>query len=194
MTTIEGGMITTNDPVLAKRCQMLRNHGSQERYLHESLGFNFRMTDVSAAIGLSHLTKLKNWNEIRKFNAKYLTERLSGVPGIFTPRIREGASHIFHQYTVRVSDRDKLIERLTDRGIGYGIYYPIPIHQQPLYRDLGYTDVLPQTEKASQEVLSLPIHPSVSKKELHFIADTLISLYHEEPEAAVSNPSPTSSQ
>ena len=105
MTTIEGGMITTNDPDLATRCQMLRNHGSQKRYLHESLGFNFRMTDVSAAIGLSHLTKLKKWNEIRKSNAEYLTQRLSGVPGISTPRIREDATHVFHQYTIRVSDR-----------------------------------------------------------------------------------------
>lgn len=189
MTTIEGGMITTDDPVIAKKARLIRNHGSHQRYLHESLGFNFRMTDLAAAIGLSQLSRLKTWNEIRQSNAEYLTKSLAGLSGISTPLTREDVTHIFHQYTIRVSERDKLVERLSDRGIGYGIYYPIPIHQQPLYRNLGYVDSLPHTEKAAQEVLALPIHPSVSRKDLDFIRDTIVSVQNEGQEVIVDQSS-----
>lgn len=189
MTTIEGGMITTDDPEIANHARLIRNHGCRQRYLHECLGFNSRLTDLSAAIGISQLSKLERWNQIRQSNAQYLTERLSNVPGITTPRIREGTTHIFHQYTIRVSDREELVEKLIQRGIGYEIYYPIPIHQQPLYRNLGYSDVLPQAERASKEVLSLPIHPSVSKEDLDIIIDAVASIQRDTQGAFVTDPS-----
>jgi perosamine synthetase len=176
ITTIEGGMITTNDSRIADRARLLRNHGSQQRYLHETLGYNLRMTDLQAAIGLAQLPKLKKWNHQRQNNAKYLTRKLSNIPGVVTPIIREGADHVFHQYTIRVSERDAVIGRLNKLGIGFGIYYPKPIHLQPLYLRLGYKDHLPHTEAACREVLSLPIHPSVSTDDLDVIAEALISL------------------
>jgi perosamine synthetase len=175
MTTIEGGMITTNDPAIADRARLLRDHGSRKRYMHETLGYNLRMTDLQAAIGLAQISKLKTWNAQRQSNAEYLTKKLANVPGVFTPMIREGATHVFHQYTIRVSERDVVINKLEHLGIGFGIYYPTPIHLQPLYRKLGYKNHLPQTEAACHDVLSLPIHPLVSTHELDTISEALIS-------------------
>lgn len=173
MTTIEGGMITTNDPQVAERAKLIREHGSPKRYLHESLGYNFRMTDPQAAVGIVQLRKLPGWNERRQANAAYLTEKLSQIEGIATPPVRSGAEHVFHQYTIRVPGRAALIERLTQAGIGFGVYYPLPIHQQPLYRQLGYQDRLPNTEAAAEQVLSLPVHPSLAQADLDRIVEVI---------------------
>lgn len=170
MTTIEGGMITTNDEGVAERARLIRNHGSPKRYLHESLGFNFRMTDLQAAIGLSQLKKVDGWNALRQKNAAYLTGKLSRLPGIQTPQVRAGGEHVFHQYTIRAEHRDATLEKLSARGIGVGVYYPIPIHQQPLYTRMGYQESLPVAEAASLEVLSLPVHPALTQAELEEIA------------------------
>lgn len=166
MTTIEGGMITTNDEGVAERARLIRNHGSPRRYLHESLGFNFRMTDLQAAIGLAQLPKLDGWNRKRQENAAYLTSGLEGLPGIHPPQVRPGGEHVFHQYTLRAAQRDALLDRLSARGIGVGVYYPIPIHQQPLYQRMGYQEKLPVSEAASAEVLSLPVHPALIRADL----------------------------
>ena len=173
MTTIEGGMLTTNDPKVAEQARLIREHGSPKRYLHERLGYNFRMTDPQAGVGVAQLQKLDGWNEQRQANAAYLTEKLTGVAGVITPPIRDGGGHVFHQYTIRVSDREAVIARLTQRGVGYGIYYPMAIHQQPLYQQLGYDDHLPNTEAACREVLSLPVHPSLSRADLDCIVDAV---------------------
>lgn len=173
VTTIEGGLITTNDPDVAERARLLRAHGSPRTYEHVILGYNMRLTDLAAAIGVVQLKKLKEWNSIRQANAKYLTGGLSKVKGIVTPKIRPNSEHIFHQYTIRAADRDNLIQKLKENGIGYGIHYPTPIHQQPLYRDLGYSDVLPVAEQASKEVLSLPVHPALTKADLDHIIQTI---------------------
>ncbi len=126
MTTGEGGIITTNDAALADRMRMLREHGMRQRYVHEVLGYNLRMTDIQAAIGLVQLTKLAQWNRQRQVNAAYLSELLSSVPSVTSPKIRPGANHVFHQYTIRVPDRDRLAQQLLSHGIGVGIYYRIP--------------------------------------------------------------------
>ncbi|MDF1531736.1 MAG: DegT/DnrJ/EryC1/StrS aminotransferase family protein [ANME-2 cluster archaeon] len=178
MTTSEGGMITTNDTEIDAVARMLRSHGSKQRYHHEMLGYNFRMTDISAAIGQVQLTKLDNFNQKRMENAGYLSAGLKGLPGIETPRVRNGCTHVFHQYTIRVTEdcryeRDQLVTSLGENGIGTGIYYPIPIHKQPLYIKSGYTDSLKNTEIASKQVISLPVHPSVSREELDHIITTL---------------------
>jgi len=164
MTTGEGGIITTNDDALAERLRLLRNHGQSQRYRHESLGYHFRSTDIQAAIGLVQLEKLGPWNEQRIANARYLSERLKGVR---VPVVAANRRHVFHQYTVRVSgDRQVLQDHLSALGVGSAIHYPYPIHHQPLYRSLGYADVLPEAEAASREVLSLPIHPALSQSDL----------------------------
>jgi len=176
MTTSEGGMITTNNKGIAEKARMLRDHGSRERYVHEILGFNLRMTDISAAIGLCQLKKLPEFNRRRIENAKYLNKLIHNER-IITPKVRENCKHVFHQYTTRVmSDRDKIVDILNEKGIGTGIYYPIPIHKQKLYNDLGYNESLPISEKLANEVISLPIHPSVTRENLGYISSVLNEL------------------
>ena len=170
ITSAEGGMITTDDETIAEKCRVIRQHGMRRRYYHDELGFNFRMTDVHAAIGLAQLGKLARFNAARRANAAYLSANLKGV---VTPVVPEGYTHVFHQYTVRVQDgqRDALMQHLTANGVGNMIYYPVPIHQQTFYvSELGYGDVqLPETERAAAEVLSLPVHPALSQEDLETI-------------------------
>ena len=180
MTTGEGGVITTDDAALDEKMRMLREHGSKVRYSHEILGYNYRMTDVSAAIGIAQLGRLSFCNEARIKNAAYLDKKLAGLDGIITPYVMKGAKHVYHQYTIRVTtesgwERDAFAKMLNEKGIGTGIHYPIPLHKQAVYRDLGYSDVLPAAEKMAHEVLSLPIHPSVTVKDLDYIAETIRS-------------------
>jgi perosamine synthetase len=175
MTTAEGGMVTSDDDRVAERVRLLRNHGMERRYYHDFLGYNFRMTDVHAAIGLAQLAKLAVFNEKRIANARYLTERLMDV--VITPQVQEGCRHVFHQYTIRVKgDRDRMVERLKEQGIGTGIYYPLPVHQQPIYQELGYTDRLPVAEAMSREVLSLPVHPALSQADLDRVVEVVSQL------------------
>lgn len=168
ITSGEGGMITTDDPEIAEKCRAIRQHGARHRYSHDELGFNFRMTDVHAAIGLAQLRKLERFNEARQSNARYLSEHLRGV---VTPYVPPERTHVFHQYTIRVphGKRDALRAFLQERGIGSEIYYPVPIHQQRLYRALGYNGHFPEAERAAREVLSLPVHPALSPSDLEAI-------------------------
>ncbi len=175
MTSAEGGMITTDDPVIEEKCRVLRQHGMRKRYYHDELGYNFRMTDIHAAIGLAQLKKLEKFNAQRQANAKFLSENLKGVA---VPSVPEGQTHVFHQYTVRVpgGKRDALRTYLNDHGVGSEVYYPVPIHQQSFYvSDLGYHDSLPETEHATTEVLSLPVHPALSSSDL----ETIVSAVNE---------------
>ncbi|MCL4552987.1 MAG: DegT/DnrJ/EryC1/StrS family aminotransferase [Candidatus Marsarchaeota archaeon] len=170
MTTLEGGMITTDDAEVAKTARMLREHGAEERYRHEKLGFNFRMTDLQAAIGLVQLDRLPEFNQKRIENARYLSEHLMNLGTLRTPVVRSDCVHVFHQYTIRVgSNRAALVDELRSRGVATAIYYPTPIHQQPLYRGLGHDEHLPVAEKAAQEVLSLPVHPALTPEDLEAI-------------------------
>jgi perosamine synthetase len=177
ITTGEGGIILTDSEDVAERARMIRDHGMRKRYHHEILGFNFRMTDIQAAIGLAQLKKLSQWTEQRIKNASYLTEHLNHSPFIAIPIVRKGCIHVFHQYTIRIrGDRDRAVKLLKARGIGVGIYYPLPVHQQPLYQNLGYNDSLPEAERASREVLSLPVHPALSSEHLEMIVKAVASL------------------
>ncbi|VVB96521.1 (5-formylfuran-3-yl)methyl phosphate transaminase [uncultured archaeon] len=178
MTTGEGGIITTDDKSIAERARMIRSHGSKQRYFHEMLGFNLRMTDIAAALGHVQLARLDGFNNARIRNAKYLAEKLSKIKGIKNPYADSRCRHVFHQYTVRLNGnipRDEIAALLNKKGIGTGIYYPLPIHKQPYYSSLGYKDSLPVSEKASLEVLSLPVHPAINKEEL----DTISSAMHD---------------
>ncbi len=175
MTTGEGGMITTDDPQIAHRARLLREHGAPQRYVHTVLGYNLRMMDLQAAMGLVQLGRVEGWNARRAANAAYLSERLSRLPGITTPAIRAGASHVFHQYTIRSEERDTLAVALGERGVGSAVHYATPIHHQPLYRDLGYTESLPHAEAAAREVLSLPVHPALTESDLEHIADAVVN-------------------
>ena len=175
ITSAEGGMITTNDAAIAEHCKVIRQHGMRRRYYHDELGFNFRMTDVHAAIGLAQLSKLERFNETRIANAHYLTEHLTGV---ITPTVPEGYRHVFHQYTVRIPGerRSDMIAHLEANGVGSSIYYPVPIHQQTLYiNEFDYNVNMPEAEKAAREVLSLPVHPALSQVDLETIVQAVNS-------------------
>jgi len=173
LTTGEGGMVITNDADMADYLRSLRNHGQTKRYHYTELGYNFRMTEIQAAIGLVQLEKLPEMQAARQQNATYLTENLEGV---ITPIVRPGCVHAWHQYTIRVpggrEKRDALQAHLTEQGIGSGVYYPLPLHLQPAFAHLGYKiGDFPIAEKLSGEVLSLPVHPGLSSEDLERIAE-----------------------
>lgn len=175
MTTSEGGIITTDNQEMADNARILRAHGEKERYSHVVLGYNFRMTDIAAAIGLVQLEKLGDFNERRLENAEYLTEHLKEIPGLEAPFVLEEVRHVFHQYTIRVGEgkRDDFMKFLTESGIGTGIHYPIPIYQQKLYKDLNFSANCPEAEKAAKEVLSIPVHPGLSVEDVEKIVSVL---------------------
>ena len=175
ITTGEGGIITTDDDAFDKDARAIRAHGESERYEHVTLGYNFRMTDIAAAIGVVQLKRLEEFNEKRIENAEYLTEHINSIEGIEPPYVAENIRHVFHQYTVRVADgkRDELKEFLNNEGVGTGVHYPRTIYKQKLYEDLGYTANCPEAEKAAAEVLSLPVNPSLSAEDFGKIISVL---------------------
>lgn len=162
MTSGEGGMVSCATPELVRAIHVLRNQGMEKRYENEVVGFNVRMTDVHAAIGRVQLTKLPAWTAQRQANATFLNENLEGVT---VPTVAEGATHVWHQYTIRVpQDRDGFAAALaSEHGVGSGVYYPIPNHQLPSF---GLEVDLPVTAQACAEVLSLPVHPALSQEDL----------------------------
>jgi perosamine synthetase len=165
MTSGEGGMVSVADPELERRLRLFRNQGMLRAYENEVVGLNNRMTDIHAAIGRVQLTKVDAWTRRRQENAAFLTEHLEGVK---VPRVDEGATHVYHQYTVRVPEkRDVLAATLRDEyAIGSGMFYPTPIHRLAPF---ATGDELPETEAAARECLSLPVHPSVSAADLERI-------------------------
>ncbi len=176
MTTGEGGMITTNDDALALKLRKIISHGSEKKYHHEFHGYNYRMTDIAAAMGIEQLKKLAQFNAIRQKNARFLNAHLT-ISGINTPKIFP--SHVFHQYTIRVTleyhaTRDELMTQLSARGISSAIFYPIPIHKQKAYSTHHHFS-FPVAEKAAQQVLSLPIHPALNENDLKHIAEAFHS-------------------
>jgi dTDP-4-amino-4,6-dideoxygalactose transaminase len=168
MTSGEGGMAVFAQSEPARISRLLRNQGMEKRYQNEVVGFNLRMTDIHAAIGISQLTKVKKWTLKRQENAEYLNSKIESVITPFTPT---GFEHVYHQYTVRIeTGRDAFSNRLTELGIGNSVYYPTQVHKLPSFnRTLG----LFHTQNATEQVLSLPIHPSLSKKDLNRIASAV---------------------
>lgn len=158
MTSGEGGMITTNNPVIDEKCRVLRQHGMRRRYYHDELGYNFRMTDIHAAIGLAQLKKLGGFNTQRQANAKMLSENFEGRCGaVYSRRVGACLSSVYNSDPN--GKRDALRANLQEKGVSSEVYYPVPIHQQSFYvSELGYKDSLPETEQATLEVLSLPVH------------------------------------
>ncbi len=174
--TGEGGMITTNDDEIDRKCRLLRNHGMTRRYYHDFLGFNFRMMDIQAAIGLAQMDRLAEFTARRRANAEFFNQHITSV---ITPKVKPGCEHVWHQYTIRVDggrDRDAALKQLNDAGIGAGIYYPVPLHQQAYVREAIGTVSLPVTEQMAREVISLPVHPQLTNDELAYIVDEVNKL------------------
>jgi perosamine synthetase len=170
LTTGEGGFATTDDDGVADRIRLYRNHGMRVRYHHESLGTNFKPTDMAAALGLAQLARLDERTEQRRRNAARLTE---GLRGYLTPRVPDGREHAWHQYTMRFpGERQRVIDGLTERGVGTLIYYPVPIHRQAYLQAFapGAADLdLPVTSRLSEEVLSIPVRPNLAADELEAV-------------------------
>jgi perosamine synthetase len=180
MTTGEGGMITTDDEEVALRSRLARQHGQSQRYVHTTLGYNFRLTDIAAALGICQLKTLDSANNQRILNATYLTEHIQPIKGLTPPYLAENRNHVFHQYTIKVTpeykySREILQKKLMEKGVATIIYYPTPIHQQPYYKKLGYQESLPVSESMAKQVLSLPVHPLVGKAGLKTIVEAIES-------------------
>jgi dTDP-4-amino-4,6-dideoxygalactose transaminase len=172
----EGGMITTNDDAVAQRSRMIRSHGMQKRYYHDMLGYNFRLSDLHAAIGLAQLERLPDFTAKRRANAAFLNAHLT--ESVIIPATGAQAGHVWHQYTVRIRDgvstkgvaRDVAVEQLARAGVGTGIFYPVPANRQAHLQDMGLGDVhLPVAEQLALEVLSLPVHPQLTQDDLETI-------------------------
>ena len=172
MTTGEGGMITTNDDKIAEIAKCIRNHGSLSKYNYSCLGYNYRMTDIAAAIGIEQLKKLDKFNKDRKENAEYLNKGLVDMDGVEIPYVLPGVEHVYHQYTIKCQGRDELARHLEKNGIGFGIYYPKPLHWYPHLKKFGDKN-LRIAEEVAKKVISLPVHPSVEKKDLDEIIGTI---------------------
>ncbi|GAA1128202.1 MULTISPECIES: DegT/DnrJ/EryC1/StrS aminotransferase family protein [Microbacterium] len=175
MTSGEGGMVSTADDTTARSVRLLRNQGMEKQYENEVIGYNARMTDIHAAIGRVQLTKVDAWTRARQENAAFLDENLSGV---VTPPVAVGATHVYHQYTIRIAeDRDRIAQALREEyQVGSGVYYPIPNHRLPSLAGFAPGVDLPETEKAAREALSLPVHPSLSRGDLERIVEAVNAL------------------
>jgi len=181
IATGEGGMLTTDDDDIARHAKMYRHHGQDEavRYEYLELGHNYRMTDIAATIGVEQMKKLDRIIETRVRNAQLFNEGLSNLKGIITPKVSEGNTHVYHQYTIRITEeyghtREELMEFLKENEIGCGIYYPKPLHMHEHFRKMGYKEGdFPVSEMLSKEVLSLPVNPFVTKEDVEFIIDKI---------------------
>jgi len=170
MTSGEGGLVVCADEAVARRIRLLRNQGMERRYANEVVGYNMRMTDLHAAIGRVQLERLQDWTVRRRRNAAALSAGLAAVAGVVVPRVAPGAEPAWHQYTVRVPERDRVAAELAERGVRTGIYYPTPIHRLPAYAldlDLAVTD------RAAAEVLSLPVHPALTQEQLGHVVEAI---------------------
>jgi dTDP-4-amino-4,6-dideoxygalactose transaminase len=169
----DGGMIVTNDPDLAEKLRLLRTHGSKNKYFHSTVGFNSRLDTLQAAILRVKLKYLDSWHETRRKNAAYYDKSFKGM-NLITPKAESYNYHIYNQYTIAVKNRDKLKEHLAQNQIGYDTYYPLPLHLQKCFEDLGYKNGdLPNSENKALEVISLPIYPGLTKEEQDFVIEKI---------------------
>lgn len=174
MTTGEGGAIVTNDPQIAARSRLLINHGMEVRYHHDIIGHNYRMTNINAAIGLVQLKKLDRANALRRANAAYYEVYLNH-PDMILPSSLNPALPVYHQYTLRVlhGQRDQLVETLQSNEIGFGIFYPLTIPEQRCYQGMALNGSWSTADKVKNEVVSIPVHPALSRADLETVVNTI---------------------
>lgn len=174
----DGGMVTTDDPELAERVRILRQHGASPKYYHKLVGYNSRLDAMQAAILKAKMPHLDRWTEMRRKHADVYDRELSGIGDIQVPVRRQNAYHIFHQYTITTAKRDELRAHLHAAKIGTEIYYPLPLHLQECYSYLGgKAGQLPVAEKAAKTALSLPIFPEMTQSEQGEVIDTIRKFY-----------------
>lgn len=171
----DGGMVTTNNKEIAEKIGMLRDQGRKkgEKYSHELLGFNFRLSELHAAIGRVQLKHLPDFIEKRRKIAKRYNEGVKGMKNVMTPKEKTWARHVYYVYTIRVKKRDELVAYLNNKGVATGIYYPVPVHKQPCITKIIKPCVLRETEKCAKEVLSLPMHPMLKDEDIEYIVENV---------------------
>ena len=170
----DAGMVVSNSAEHAARIRTLRNHGQTGKYLSSEPGWNSRLDEIQAAVLRVKLRHLPDWQRARRSNAAEYTRLLQQVPGVMTPLEPEGFEHVYHQYTIRIEQRDALQQHLATRKIGSTVYYPYPLHLQPLYASLGYkAGDFPHAERASQEILSLPMYPELRKDQIARVVEAI---------------------
>jgi perosamine synthetase len=158
------------DELTAGRVRLLRNQGMERPYHNEVIGYNARMSDLHAAIGRVQLERLADWTTSRRSNASYLTDALAALAGVVVPAVASQAAPVWHQYTIRLTQRDAVADAIASAGVGSGVYYPTPVHELPSY-DLSLD--LPRTREACAEVLSLPVHPALSERDLAYVGEVV---------------------
>jgi dTDP-4-amino-4,6-dideoxygalactose transaminase len=170
----DAGMVVTNSSELAARVRTLRNHGQTGKYLSSEPGWNSRLDEIQAAILRVKLRHLSDWQRARRSHAAEYTRLLQQIPGVMPPLEPEGCEHVYHQYTIRIEQRDALQHYLAERKIGSTVYYPHPLHLQPLYASLGHrTGDFPHAERAAQEILSLPMYPELRKEQVARVVESI---------------------
>ncbi|MEA3367578.1 MAG: DegT/DnrJ/EryC1/StrS family aminotransferase [Planctomycetota bacterium] len=180
----DGGMIVTSDPALADMCNIMRNHGSKPKYYHKYVGGNFRLDPIQAAVVLAKLPHLEDWHQARRNNAAYYNEQFAGCSAIVTPHVLPDNRMIYNQYVIRITDgdggpaaRDRVVEHLKEQQIGHAIYYPVPLHLQDCFADLGYKEGdLPHAEQAAREVLAIPVYPELSRDQQDEVAGAVLDV------------------
>lgn len=181
MTTGEGGMLTTNNEEYDKTLRLLRSQGQPKKYYHTMIAYNFRLTDFQSAIGIGQLAKLQGWVDQRRGNAHILREGLKGLEKIFIQKEQTTGKHSYHQFGVQLKDlrgsviRDKFVVRLKEKGIMAGTHFPIPLHQQPIFREMFGNITLPKSEAIAQNIITLPAHPYLTREDL----DTIVGAFHD---------------
>jgi dTDP-4-amino-4,6-dideoxygalactose transaminase len=174
----DAGLVVTDDPVLAERARLLRNHGAERQYFHSAVGGNFRLDAVQAALLSVKLPLLADYTAARQRHAAEYQRRLSGIPSLVLPTIRPGRTHIFNQYTVRVPGRrDALRAYLAEHGIASAIYYPVALHRQECFRSLAPPRALPMAETLAEEALSIPVFPEMTAGEQDAVVDAIVKFY-----------------
>jgi len=170
----EAGAVTTNDPDLAAKMRMLRDHGQSRKYYHGAVGWNGRMDGFQGAVLSVKLKYIDRWNNARRKNAELYRNALNGVDGLILPDEADYAKHVYHLFAIRVQNRDALIEALKEKGIFCGIHYPVPVHLQEAYSSLGLKEgAFPVAEKCASEYVSLPMFPELKPEEIEYTASTI---------------------
>lgn len=174
----DGGMIVTQDEVLAARLRRLRVHGGMKTYYHDEVGYNSRLDALQASVLLAKLPHLESWSAARRRNAAYYDDAFAGMADVRTPLIDPANVSIYNQYTLRVARRDALQAHLREKGIGNSVYYPLPLHLQPCFEYLGYSEgAFPESERAANEVISLPVYPELTQGQLDEVVGSVREFY-----------------
>src|SRR2546422_2649943 len=176
MTTGEGGMIVTGDPAVAARARVLVNVGQStgEDYMYETIGYNYRMTNIAGAIGLAQLPRLDGWNEVRRTHAARFTTAFAALDWMMPPVEPAGYFHVYNQYTIRIPDRrQRFLSYLAEHRIGHRVYYPHLVPHSPAYRRLGFGGSYPVAEQLAAQVVSLPVHPALNDEDVERVLDVV---------------------